>query len=398
MMRSEAIMNPDSTPHASPGNGEADHAGSCFSCPKIPLDSNALARHLADKGLVLPEGGVNQLGHLFDQQGYYRLRGYWLTLEKDGRFLPNTSIDDILKIERFDRELSFFVFQLITPIELKLRAQLSREMSAAYGTQALHDSQAFKDADDFERLQCALERETKQAVASKKPFVLHNLAEYGQLPIWAEVENASLGTLSKTYENLSDTRLATHIARSFGVPRSHLKNWLRYLNQIRNVCAHHDRLYNKLFSIRPRLFTEHAGLDTARVFPVFIVLFKLLESIDPQEAHDARLELDALVRKHVDVDLVPCGFPENWRDIVGINVLLEPGTGRPRGRKGGRPAKNAAALEKALYLYDRREATVAEIKRLTGVSSSTLYKYLTQRKAAAANGSSVEYVIEQLPS
>lgn len=29
------------------------------------------------------------------ESNYYRLRGYWLTFEEDGRFIPGTTFDDI---------------------------------------------------------------------------------------------------------------------------------------------------------------------------------------------------------------------------------------------------------------------------------------------------------------
>ena len=51
---------------------------------------------------------------------------------------------------------------------------------------------------------------------------------------------------------------------------------------------------------------------------------------------------------------------------------------RARGRLGGRPKTNAAALKKATSLYNTGQYTLAEVTALTGVSKSTLYRALKQ--------------------
>jgi len=53
---------------------------------------------------------------------------------------------------------------------------------------------------------------------------------------------------------------------------------------------------------------------------------------------------------------------------------------RARGRKGGRPSVNTVSLEKALNLYRSKQYSLSEIKEMTGVSKTTLYKYLSPTK------------------
>ena len=55
---------------------------------------------------------------------------------------------------------------------------------------------------------------------------------------------------------------------------------------------------------------------------------------------------------------------------------------RARGRKGGRPPKDAKTMEKALKLYDAKAHSIAEICEICGISSGTLYNALHQRAAA----------------
>ena len=395
MNEHNAIINGDSTPHASPAHdSEADQAGSCFFPHKNPQSTRQLASHLIDKGLSA--ASEDELVTALELQGYYRLRGYWLTLEHDNRFLPGTKLDDILRIEAFDRDLSQYVFSVIAPIEICLRSQLSTVLSNHYGARALHCPNAFGSEENYRKMQSTLERETDQALSTRKPLVVHHIRKYGSLPTWAEMENASFGTLSKIYGNLGAPSVASEISAYFGVSPTHLKNWLRHLTQIRNICAHHDRLYNKMFTVHPRLFAEHRHLHAARLFPTFIVLFRLHDSLDPARCDLLRQELGRIIDTHATVDLGPIGFPENWREILRIPEPREHDIVRPRGQQGGRPLKNAASIERALYKYDMRESSVAEIAKECGLSLSTLYKYIHLREDAK-NCARTEYTAVTLP-
>ena len=82
------------------------------------------------------------------------------------------------------------------------------------------------------------------------------------------------------------------------------------------------------------------------------------------------------------MDLKPIGFPANWREVLRIPDPDKRSLVRPRGRNGGHPLKDASVIQQALYQYDMRQGTVAEIAKRCGLSLSTLYKYINQRKEA----------------
>jgi abortive infection bacteriophage resistance protein len=371
-------MQADSTPHAYLDIHEADQAGSFYAPLKSPLSISQLADHLIEKGLIAPS--KKTLVEAISTHGYYRLRGYWLTFECNGRFNPGTTLISILEIEEFNREISSFIFAQIAPMEICLRAQMCNILANHYGPEALHKPEAFRVHRDFDHLQCIIERETKQALKIKKPMAVHHIDKYGKLPIWVEVENSSLGTLSKAYENLANKKVASEIAAKFEITWPFLKNWLRHLTQIRNICAHHDRIYNKMFTVKPRLHSEYQSLETSRLFPTFIVLFRLHEALDTNQTNLLRQQLGRIIDAHPTVDLKPIGFPENWREVLRIPNPDTHDIVRPRGRNGGRPQKNAAVVEQALYQYDMREGSVVDIAKRCGLSLSTLYKYIHQRE------------------
>lgn len=64
------------------------------------------------------------------------------------------------------------------------------------------------------------------------------------------------------------------------------------------------------------------------------------------------------------------------RDCLAERTKEGLAAARARGRKGGRPKKPSSTIEKAIKLYNSKEYSIAEIKELTGVSRSTLYRYI----------------------
>lgn len=91
------INHIDSTPHAS-GNA-ANQAGSFFSLPDATTYKEQLSK-MKGRGLAVADEEL-AIARLRDLN-YYRLRGYWLTLERDGAFIEGASFDDIWEIYQLD--------------------------------------------------------------------------------------------------------------------------------------------------------------------------------------------------------------------------------------------------------------------------------------------------------
>ncbi|MDZ7576615.1 MAG: Abi family protein, partial [Candidatus Nanopelagicales bacterium] len=87
---------------------------------------------------------------------------------------------------------------------------------------------------------------------SKEEFVQHFRRKYdGGLPIWMAVELMSLARLSRLYGGLTYSD-RERIARRFGISEpGTVASWLHCLTYVRNVCAHHARLWNRNMDRRP---------------------------------------------------------------------------------------------------------------------------------------------------
>ena len=126
------IMAINSTPHASPSDGDANQAGSCRFVPVKPaLTYGEQLTLMESRGLVVPDEPAAL--RLLAEANYYRLRGYWLTLESDGRFRAGTTFDDVWDIYTLDSGLRLWLWAAIAPIEIKLRTSFSYHVGRALG-------------------------------------------------------------------------------------------------------------------------------------------------------------------------------------------------------------------------------------------------------------------------
>lgn len=68
------------------------------------------------------------------------------------------------------------------------------------------------------------------------------------------------------------------------------------------------------------------------------------------------------------------------RDIISERTKSGLEAARARGRNGGRPKKKSKDIELALKMYDSKDYSIPEIIDATGVSKTTLYRYINERK------------------
>lgn len=317
-----AINCTDSTPHASVY--AANQAGSfCF--PKPALTFSEQVDHLVENGLSVDD--VHFAEDRLADINYYRLRGFWLTLEDgDGRFRDGVSFEDVLDTYEFDRELRLWLWKVISRIEVKLRTQFAYHMAHCIGPFAYLDMANFKNVKSYSSSMQNYERELDRAYRQGVPYVVHNLDCYGRLPVWAAVELMTFGTLSQLYGNLSSKAgaakgcrgVSSSIASAFGMKPMYLQSWMHHLTTVRNIAGHHDRFYNRVVAIRPKLLARDAGYESDKEFPTLLIIKNIYERSWPEKWKLAGKELMDIIDSHPRVDLRPMGFPEDWKTALGL--------------------------------------------------------------------------------
>ena len=108
------------------------------------------------------------------------------------------------------------------------------------------------------------------------------------------------------------------IANEVGVPAEVYESWLLMLNTVRNICAHHDRLWNRRLGNRAKIPRGHRYPDWHRphevnnstTFTLLTILGYLLERIAPHTSWHGRAI--QLLWGRNDEDLRRMGFEEGW--------------------------------------------------------------------------------------
>ena len=197
---------------------------------------------------------------------YYRLKGYWWDTQSDTQlhlFQPDTYFEDIIERYNFDRQLRKILFEGIEQIEIAVRTKLIYHLSLAYGglwylNPALFNP-AIKIYDGISKTVhiWVLNELQKEFNRSQEIFIKDHQRRYPKQPAdaWKILEVASMGTLSKLYKNLTvNLPEKGLIANEMGINSPHtFSGWLEAIAYIRNIIAHHSRLWSRTMIKRPSM-------------------------------------------------------------------------------------------------------------------------------------------------
>ena len=237
-------------------------------------------------------------------------------------FKPSSRFEDVVALYSFDSELRLLVFNAIERVEIALRTRMINHLSHEVDPWWLENFSIFKNSSAFAENLQSIDRDLKH---SKEVFIDQHYQKYHadrrRPPAWKTLEVVSFGLLSKLYGNLgSKIGSKDTIAKELNtVNHKYLRTWLQALSQIRNICAHHGRLWNKNLPGRPKLLPRPPAPWLTMVPPVsehhqlyvHICFIKyLLDAISP--GHKFLSKLKTLFGKYPTVDLKALGFSEIW--------------------------------------------------------------------------------------
>ena len=285
---------------------------------KPPLPVQDQVRLLKSRGLQIPDEA--RAARYLQNISYYRLSGYmypFLADTKQHLYKKGTIFDDILDLYRFDRELRLLVFSAVEKIEVALRAQITNEFSLAsqnpfWYTDAAYFADPVKHAAFLDGLSSYINR-------SNDVFIRHFYNTYSGIwpPIWVISEILSMGQFSILYSITVKSPPRKAVAEYFGVKEVVLTTWLHTLVYVRNICAHHTRLWNKDLRIPVKLPRKTANrwlssrnITGRKIYVVLVIISYLLDTITPN--HSFRQKVKDLVMKYPDTDITAMGFPMAW--------------------------------------------------------------------------------------
>ena len=259
-----------------------------------------------------------------EKVNYYRFSAYCIPFEKDRHeFIDGTNFNEIVNLYEFDRKLRSLVYEALGIIETALRTGIAYEIGNSLGAFGQTDSNNFYDISKFHSYR---ERAEQEADRSKEKFVTHfsnKYSEFPDLPIWAEVEIISFGCLSTMYSILN-SGIKRQIAKRFFLPAPVLESWLHTLVYVRNICAHHGRLWNKGLKIYPKIPHKIEGFESCwlsemnRIWTLMLIISFFFKSFSYDQVSSSwKKTLQNLIKSSpekmngLDVRF-GMGLPENW--------------------------------------------------------------------------------------
>jgi len=302
---------------------------------KPPLTFEEQVELLKSRGLTIPDE-KRTIRHL-SNVSYYRLSAYMIPFrEKDSDdFVEGTTWDDIYNLYKFDRKFRLLIFDEIERIEISLRTQLIYQLSHKYGSHWQDDSSIFKTITNQSTGQTLdvfadIQRHIGEQLQSnrKLPFIDHYLRTYSDPatpPSWMSIELLYFSELSRICSGLASRRDLMDIANFYNIKSDDVfLSWLHSINYVRNICAHHGRLWNIKLAIQPKKYyssekriiwlasSEIANVQSSRIYYFMCVLLYLLQTINPNTKF--RAHFHDLVKTYPNVPLEHMGFPENWEN------------------------------------------------------------------------------------
>lgn len=266
--------------------------------------------------MIFADGALAR--HYLTHISYYRLRGYWIPFERpaqilgDHAFAHGTRFEDILGLYIFDRELRLLMLDAIERVEVSIRAAWAHHMAMQHGPHGYLDPAHHVDEERHRRNQAQLAEEVRR---SRDIFLNHYRRKYTdpiEPPIWMAAEILSLGQISKWIGNLP-TRDKKKIARPYELHHDIFTAFLHHLSVVRNICAHHGRLWNRRFRIRPMLPQRPPLSDAVnaaapdRLHNTIVLLDHMMTVVAPDSGWRGRL--DAHLGSCPHAPLAEMGFP-----------------------------------------------------------------------------------------
>lgn len=233
---------------------------------------------LKGRGLAIADEA--QALWLLEALGYYRLSGYFYPFRApsdpliiNGKpvrqprlstFMNGATFEQVSSLYKFDQSLRLLALHAIEKLEVAIRAKLAYLLAEEHPHAHL-ESKFWNpkycevptvmppESPRQSNYEVWLDAYDKLASRSKEDFVKHFREKYEPpIPLWVSVEVWDFGLLSHFYAGLNEAH-RRELADRFEVPRAVLlASWLRSISHLRNICAHHSRLWNRSLVDNPK--------------------------------------------------------------------------------------------------------------------------------------------------
>jgi abortive infection bacteriophage resistance protein len=293
---------------------------------------------LENRGLTITD--KNKALAYLQEISYYRLSAYFLPYQQSKDiFNSGTSFSQVIDTYTFDRELRLLVFDCIERIEVAIRTQMIYNMGMQYQDSHWQDNRSLfinpycnkvgHLVDPFTDFQAIISK--AKTARTPEVFIKHYTDNYhtpANPPSWMCLELLTIGELSHLYIGLKNNSDKKRVADFFDVHHTVFTSWLHTLTYVRNICAHHSRLWNRDLAIEPEKLLKPVGKwispqfqNNKRMFYFICVLKYMLLRANPNNS--LKDKILALFVKHPNVPIQFMGIPSDGKGNL-LNWQNEP--------------------------------------------------------------------------
>lgn len=293
---------------------------------KEPLTIAQQLQRLKDRGMLFKS--EEKAIHFLSTISYYRLKGYWWDMQFDKEhhlFKPHSYFETVIEYYNFDRHLKSILFDAIERIEIALRTKIIYYMSLSFGALWHFDEQLFNN----KKHHASFIKNTKREFNySNETFIKDHKQKHGEnafktCPSWKILEIVSMGNLSKLYKNIRHNAAEkSKIANEMGLNlHSELSSWLEAIVYVRNIIAHHSRLWSRNMIKKPKYNISNpmrnwldmplSEVQHKKLFLIICTLIYLSNVVAPK--NKIKHSIKELIKNNPNIPIYKLGFLGNWQ-------------------------------------------------------------------------------------
>ena len=286
-----------------------------YNQPQISVEDQI--QLLKSEGLSFQKEG--QALHLLQNISMFRMKSYLKPFRQRNsrQFKEGSTFEEAYNIYKFDAELRKMICSELEKIEVSIRTQLSLIMGNAEGIYWFENPSNFRAIIHHSYL---LRKLSEELHRSDDDAIVAFIQNYSNPfpPSWMTFEVSSFGTLSMMYRWLKAGQTRRQVARFYGLSDSVMESWLHTIVYVRNICAHHSRLWNRKLSINAiiprstRLPFITIKKKKKRVYYVLSIILYFLQTVNPNNTFSNRFKI--LLSKYPQIDTSAMGFPPFWQE------------------------------------------------------------------------------------
>lgn len=270
---------------------------------------NELLEYIISKGVNVDnkEETLNKI----KKYSYYSIVNSYKDVFKtfDNNYKKNVYFDEMYALYEFDKNIRSIFLKYILEIETVIKSLLAEVLSSRYGIENYLVIDNFDNAVNKSVIQESIDKikEEIDKQNGKHEAVTHYISEYGFVPPFVLTKILTLGELSRLYTMLKQIDRQS-VSKEFKISDKLLKQIMKNMTLVRNICAHNDRLFSfhsKFLITFKNIEKNYNNKDNStNIYMIMKSMQVLLDEDKRQEFEDLiNVEIDKLKDKVNSVDI-----------------------------------------------------------------------------------------------